>query len=99
MLIRQPTVFTNIPRIITGKPIVTDYDQYHQYHIIKKYLPHISEDQFATKRKYIVSQIDSTKANQLIKGNWKTISENATHEELSRIRLGQGYLSSNVNRK
>ena len=95
----QPTFFTNVPRILMGKPIVTDYDQYHQYNIIKKYLPHISEEQFTTKREYIVSQIDSTKANEVIKGNWKTISENATHQELSRIRLGEGYLSSNVTRK
>ena len=61
----QPIFFTNVPRIIIGQPMVTDYDQYHQYQLIKKYLPNITEDQFTTKHK-LVSEVNSAKANQIL---------------------------------
>jgi hypothetical protein len=43
--------------------------------------------------------MDSTKANQLLKNNWKTIAENATSREIGKVRLGQGYFSSDVKRR
>ena len=95
----QPTFFTNIPRIVTGRPILLDNDQYWQDHIIRKYLPHITYDQYSTKYNNIISQIDSTQTNKILKSNWNTIVENCTKQELNRIRLGQGYISSTVGRQ
>ena len=89
----QPTSFTNIPRIALNKPIYLDNDQYWHDHIIRKYLPHITYDQYTSKYNNIVSQIDSTKTNNIIKANWSSLAENCTKQELCRIRLGQGYLS------
>jgi len=94
----QPTFFTNVPRILMGKPILLDYDQYWQHQLIQKYLPDISEEQYVSKRNNIVSQINSTKGNQLLLSNWKTIAENVTSQKISRVRLGQGYFSSDVKR-
>jgi len=95
----QPTGFTNFPRILTGQPVFMDYDQYWQYVLIRKYLPHISPQDYSTKYNNIVSQIDSTKTNQILINNWETVSANATSQELGRIRLGQGYFSSAVTRR
>lgn len=95
----QPTVFTNIPRIAMGKPIFLDNDQYWHDHIIRKYLPHITYDQYSVKHNNIVSQIDSTKTNIIIKENWDGISENCTKQELTRVNLGQGYIFSTVKRR
>ena len=47
----QLTFFTNIPRVLTGKPILLDNDQY------------------SAKYNNIVSQIDSTQTNEIIKKN------------------------------
>ena len=95
----SPTFLTNVPRIIIGEPIVLDYDQYWQQHLIQKYLPDIPQEQYISKHNNMVSQINSSKANQVLKNNWNTLSENATSQELKRIRLGQGYLFSNITRK
>lgn len=95
----QPTFFTNIPRIMTNQPTVADYDQYWYDHLICKYLPDVTQEQYVHKRNNIVSQIDSIKANQLLKSNWQTISENASKQELGRVCLDQGYISSTVTRK
>jgi hypothetical protein len=95
----QPTVFTNIPRMVLGKPMFLDVDQYWHDHVIRKYLPHITYDQYSAKYNNIVSQIDSTKTNEIIKENWGTLAENCTKQELNRIRLGQGYISSTVQRR
>ena len=95
----QPTIFTNGPNYVAGKPCYLDADQYWQHQLIQKYLPHITQEQYITKEKNILSQIriDSTKSTQIIKANWQTLCENATNAELRRLNLkDQGYFSGGI---
>ena len=69
----QPTVFTSILRIAAGKPIVLGNDQYGHDRIIRKYLTHITPEQYSLKYNNIVSQIDSSKTNKILKDNWGAI--------------------------
>jgi hypothetical protein len=95
----QPTFFTNIPNIVTRQPIYLDVDQYWQHRLIQKYLPEITQEQYIMKRNNIVSQINSTKANQILTNNWETIAKNATKAELGRIRLGESFFIGSICRK
>jgi hypothetical protein len=95
----QPTQFTNVPNILMGKPIFLDNDQYWHNHIIRKYLPDITYDQYSAKYTNIVSQIDSTKTTKIIKDNWDIISENCTKQEINKIRFKSSYISDNIQRR
>jgi len=95
----EPTFFTNVPNICVGQPWYLDADQYWQHHMIQKYLPEITPEQYMVKHRNIVSQINSTKANQILKANWSTLAENATKDELTKIRLGEAYFYGGVSRK
>ena len=95
----QPTLFTNIPRVLAGLPIVNDYDQFWGDHLIQKYLPEITQEQYTSKYNNIVTQIDSVKANRVLIENWDTVSKNATKQELNRVSLGTGYMSNIANRR